>query len=300
MTEREQRLVRYVEIFAGEMDPWGRRGGRSGVARKTAESVPWRAARSRACGRSGPPRPVSTSPMALPASLPKNQAASTASALLDEPGHDQRATREQNGDDRLAQRLCTLEDRLRKDALPSGKIEMRAAGRLAAHARRFTQAQQDGIRVRAQLERLRDARQILAVDVDARRVQHLRLGAASAEALRPRRHGRRARRHPTRGRASRPLHRPTDRRRPSALPDRAAAKRSLSFFSITRARAATSRARRRRAARAAALAARRRAGTGHRKVPACSLSVKHPADGRIDRPRALTQPRSNAIGKPRR
>ena len=80
MTEREQRLVRNVEILAGVSDPSGPRDVRSDAGRRTAASVPWRAASSPACARSGRHVPVTTSAIALPASLPKNQAASTASA----------------------------------------------------------------------------------------------------------------------------------------------------------------------------------------------------------------------------
>ena len=175
---------------------------------------------------------------------------------------------------------------------------MCAARGLAAHGRRFAQAQKNHIRLRAALERARYAGQILRIDVDSGCMQHLRLGQRAAQSGEHARHG-----HPFRPRPPRAAHlarrRPAGRSERRACPRVTAGRRGHSSASPP-ARAPTARASRRRAATVSAPSpARRPCGTDRRTARAFHLRAQPPAAPPPHPMSAeLTQPRSSAIGKP--
>ncbi len=70
-------------------------------------------------------------------------------------------------------RARSLENGFGELALLPGKTQVRTARGLPAHSRSFAQTQENGIGRRAQMEGPCDARRVLIVDCDARRMQHL-------------------------------------------------------------------------------------------------------------------------------
>ncbi len=130
----------------------------------------------------GETRPVTTSPIALPDLAAEEPRGQYGVRLLDEPGNRQRAAREQDHDHTLARSTNALEDSLGEIPLLSGQAQMRAARRLSAHGRSLSQAKNGRIGRRAQIECRGNARHILALDRDTRRMQHLRVREAGAQA----------------------------------------------------------------------------------------------------------------------